>query len=32
LKDFQEIIDGKHDQKNEQDFYMKGSIDQISNS
>jgi F-type H+/Na+-transporting ATPase subunit beta len=26
---FKEILDGKHDEKNESSFYMKGSIDQI---
>lgn len=26
---FQEILDGKHDDKNEQAFYMKGGIDQV---
>jgi len=26
IKDFREILDGKHDDKPEQDFYMKGSI------
>jgi F-type H+-transporting ATPase subunit beta len=24
IKGFKEIIEGKHDDKNEQDFYMKG--------
>jgi F-type H+-transporting ATPase subunit beta len=27
-KGFQEIIDGKHDDKDEQAFYMKGSIEE----
>jgi F-type H+-transporting ATPase subunit beta len=26
---FREILDGKHDDKSEADFYMKGSIDQV---
>jgi F-type H+-transporting ATPase subunit beta len=26
---FREILDGKHDDKSESDFYMKGSIDQV---
>jgi F-type H+/Na+-transporting ATPase subunit beta len=29
IKGFQEIIAGKHDSKNEQDFYMKGTIDEV---
>ena len=29
IRGFKEIIDGKHDDKNEQVFYMKGSIDEI---
>jgi len=29
IKGFKEIIEGKHDDKNEQEFYMKGTIDQI---
>jgi len=28
IKGFKEIIDGKHDHKNEQDFYMKGTIEE----
>ncbi len=28
IKGFKEIIDGKHDEKNEQDFYMKGVIEE----
>jgi F-type H+-transporting ATPase subunit beta len=28
IKGFKEIIEGKHDNKNEQDFYMKGAIDE----
>lgn len=27
---FREILDGKHDDKSESDFYMKGSIDQVT--
>ncbi len=26
---FREILDGKHDDKSESDFYMKGSVDQV---
>jgi len=29
IKGFKEILDGKHDSKNEQAFYMKGAIDQV---
>jgi F-type H+-transporting ATPase subunit beta len=29
IRGFGEILDGKHDDKNEQVFYMKGSIDEI---
>jgi len=29
IRGFQEILDGKHDDKNEQAFYMKGSIDEV---
>jgi F-type H+-transporting ATPase subunit beta len=29
IKGFQEIIQGKHDSKNEQDFYMKGTIEEV---
>lgn len=29
VKAFGEILDGKHDEKGEQDFYMKGSIDEV---
>jgi F-type H+-transporting ATPase subunit beta len=29
VKGFAEILDGKHDEKGEQDFYMKGSIDEV---
>ena len=29
VRGFREILDGKHDDKNEQDFYMKGTIDQV---
>ena len=29
VKGFQEILTGKHDKKNEQAFYMKGSIDKV---
>lgn len=30
IKGFAEILDGKHDDKNEQAFYMKGSIDEVN--
>ena len=29
IKGFKEILDGKHDDKNEGDFYMKGNIDEV---
>ncbi len=29
VRGFREILDGKHDSKNEQAFYMKGSIDDV---
>lgn len=29
IKGFKEILEGKHDHKNENAFYMKGSIDQV---
>ncbi len=29
IKGFGEILDGKHDDKNENDFYMKGGIDEV---
>ncbi|NTU69808.1 F0F1 ATP synthase subunit beta, partial [bacterium] len=29
IKDFKEILDGKHDEKGEQAFYMKGSISEV---
>jgi F-type H+-transporting ATPase subunit beta len=29
IKGFKEIIEGKYDDKNEQDFYMKGTVDQV---
>jgi F-type H+-transporting ATPase subunit beta len=29
IRGFGEILDGKHDGKNEQAFYMKGSIDEV---
>ena len=32
VKGFKEILEGKHDDKPEQAFYMKGSINEISNS
>jgi F-type H+-transporting ATPase subunit beta len=30
VRSFAEILDGKHDAKNEQSFYMKGSVDEVS--
>ncbi len=32
IRGFSEILEGKHDDKNEQDFYMKGSIDEVTAS
>jgi len=32
VKGFKEILDGKHDDKTEDDFYMKGGIDQVKKS
>jgi len=29
IRSFREILDGKHDDKGEGDFYMKGSIDDV---
>lgn len=29
IRGFKEIVEGKHDDKDEQDFYMKGTIDQV---
>ena len=29
IRGFKEILEGKHDDKNEQAFYMKGGIDEI---
>ncbi len=29
IRSFKEIVEGKHDDKNEQAFYMKGSIDEV---
>jgi F-type H+-transporting ATPase subunit beta len=31
VKGFKEILDGKHDDRSEDDFYMKGAIDEIGN-
>ena len=31
VRGFKEILDGKHDDKNEQAFYMKGGIEEIGN-
>jgi F-type H+-transporting ATPase subunit beta len=30
IRGFREILDGKHDDKNEQAFYMKGSIEEVN--
>ena len=30
IKGFGEILDGKHDEKSEQAFYMKGSIEEVN--
>jgi F-type H+-transporting ATPase subunit beta len=30
VKGFKEILDGKHDEVNEGNFYMKGSIEEIT--
>jgi F-type H+-transporting ATPase subunit beta len=30
VRSFAEILDGKHDARNEQDFYMKGGIDEVA--
>jgi F-type H+-transporting ATPase subunit beta len=30
VRSFAEILDGKHDAKNEQSFYMKGSVDEVA--
>lgn len=32
VRAFGEILDGKHDDKSEQDFYMKGGIDEVQSS
>jgi len=32
VRGFGEILDGKHDGKSEQDFYMKGGIDEVTSS
>jgi F-type H+-transporting ATPase subunit beta len=29
IRGFKEILEGKHDNKNEQAFYMKGTIDEV---
>lgn len=31
IRGFKEILDGQHDEKNENDFYMKGGIDEVKN-
>jgi F-type H+-transporting ATPase subunit beta len=30
VRGFKEILDGKHDEVSEQNFYMKGNIDMIA--
>ncbi|MEK7624084.1 MAG: F0F1 ATP synthase subunit beta, partial [Patescibacteria group bacterium] len=30
VRGFREILDGKHDGKNEQSFYMKGGIEEVT--
>jgi F-type H+-transporting ATPase subunit beta len=30
IRGFEEILEGKHDDKPEQSFYMKGSIDEVT--
>ena len=32
IRGFKEILEGKHDDKSEQDFYMKGGIDDVTKS
>jgi F-type H+-transporting ATPase subunit beta len=32
IKGFKEILDGKHDSKSEQSFYMKGTIDEVKDT
>jgi F-type H+-transporting ATPase subunit beta len=32
VRGFKEILEGKHDDKDEQDFYLKGSIEDVNNS
>lgn len=32
IRGFKEILEGEHDDKNEADFYMKGSIDEVAQS
>ena len=32
IQSFKEIVEGKHDDKSEQDFYMKGSIKEVGSS
>ncbi len=32
IRGFKEILEGKHDDKSEQDFYMKGSIDEVTSA
>ena len=32
IRGFKEILDGKHDDKPEQSFYMKGSIDEVTSN
>ncbi len=32
VQGFKEILEGKHDDRDEQDFYMKGSLDEVTSS
>jgi F-type H+-transporting ATPase subunit beta len=32
VRGFKEILDGKHDEVPENDFYMKGGIDQVTSA
>ena len=32
VRSFKEIVDGEHDERPERDFYMKGSIDEVTGS
>jgi F-type H+-transporting ATPase subunit beta len=32
VRSFREILDGKYDDKNEDDFYMKGSVEEVTSA